>query len=150
MKGCIDFIRSLQNGIYHDSIEVKFDFCNIQKKFRSNYSPLFTWLIKFRQSSEWLPLGIGAIIRTSVFVFFPFFISNGWRFKRATHPILGILVSVTTNRRVSLSVLQFSTDCAVSYWCNLGLNCFDFYILQNIIHNNNYYYYYYWQFIDEN
>ena len=26
------------------------------------------------------------------FFFFSFFISNGWRFKQATHPILGILV----------------------------------------------------------
>ena len=47
-------------------------------------------LISFKVCSEWLPLGIGAIIRTSVF--FSFFISNGWCFKQGTHPILRILV----------------------------------------------------------
>ena len=42
------------------------------------------------------------IIRTSVF--FSFFISNGWRFKQATHPILRILVvadSFISNYRLS-------------------------------------------------
>ena len=55
--------------VYHDSIEVKFDFCNHPKISVEYYSSLFTCLIKFRQCSEGLPLGIGAIIRTSVFFF---------------------------------------------------------------------------------
>ena len=38
--------------VYHYSIEVKFDFGNHPKQFWSNYSPLFTWSIKYRQSSE--------------------------------------------------------------------------------------------------
>ena len=39
-----------------------------------------------------MSLGVGAIIRTNTVVVF--FIPNGWRFKQATHPILGILVSL--------------------------------------------------------
>ena len=56
--------------VYHYSIEVKFDFHNHPKKSGRNYSPVFTCLIKFRQSSEGLPLGIGAIIRTKIVCFF--------------------------------------------------------------------------------
>ena len=41
--------------VYHYSIEVKFDFGNHSKTFQSNHSPLFTWLIKFWQSSEGFP-----------------------------------------------------------------------------------------------
>ena len=37
-----------------------------------NYSPLFTCLIRYRQSSEGLSLGIGAIIRTGVFFLFSY------------------------------------------------------------------------------
>ena len=78
--------------VYHYSIEVKFDFGNHPKKFWSNYSPLFTRLIKFRQSSVWLPLRIRAIIRINTVLFFSFYVSDGWCFKQATRPILGILV----------------------------------------------------------
>ena len=84
--------------LYHYSLDVQFDFGNHPKNNRSIYSPLFTRLIKFRQSSGGLPFGIGAIIKTNIvlfffFFFFFFFMSNGWRFKQATRQILGILVS---------------------------------------------------------
>ena len=51
-------------------------------------------LLTFEVCSEELPLGLGAIIRTNVFCcFFPFsYQMVAWRFKQATHPILGILV----------------------------------------------------------
>ena len=86
----------------------------------SNYIALY--LLNKTQSSEGLPVGIRAIIRTNTvcvlllllllllffgffffFFFFFFFlvffssffsIANGWRFKQATRPILGIPVSL--------------------------------------------------------
>ena len=44
---------------------------------------------------------MGAIIRTSVF-FFSFFLSNCWRFKQATPPILGILVKLFPFNKLTL------------------------------------------------
>ena len=75
--------------VYHYRIELKFNFGN-----RSKYSPLFTLLIKFKQSSEGSPLVIGAVIRTN-----SVFIANGWRFKQGAHPIVGLLVSFIISSR---------------------------------------------------
>ena len=59
--------------------------------------------MKFNQSSERSPLGVGAIIRTNIVVFFLvffvffffsfFFFSFAYHFKQAAYPIHRIIVS---------------------------------------------------------
>ena len=90
MQGCIGFIESLQR-IYYCKIQVKLDIGNHPQHF----GPYFD-LAAFRDRSDYREQCL-----------FPFFISNVWLFKEATHPILEILVELFSFSKITLKSCIF-------------------------------------------